>query len=77
MCEHTSQALLVSILKLSASAFTIGSVATTEAQRFIYDSSTGGLFFDLDGSGGAFTQAQFAQLHGGLSLTEANFVIVA
>jgi Ca2+-binding RTX toxin-like protein len=62
---------------LLASQFTIGSGATTDAQRFIYDSSTGGLFFDKDGSGGAFTQVQFAQLNAGVSLSEANFVIVA
>ncbi|MEH1940561.1 MAG: hypothetical protein V7L01_10135 [Nostoc sp.] len=62
---------------VSAGQFTIGSGATTDAQRFIYDSSAGGLFFDKDGSGAAFTQVQFAQLYGGLSLSEANFVVVA
>jgi Ca2+-binding RTX toxin-like protein len=61
---------------LQKSQFTIGASATTNTQRFIYDSSTGGLFFDQDGSAGGFTQVKFAQLSAGLSLTENNFVLV-
>ena len=61
---------------LSASQFTIGSGATAIAQRFIYDNITGALSFDQDGSGGAFTQVQFAQLSSGVSLSAANFVVV-
>ncbi|MEH2216983.1 MAG: calcium-binding protein [Nostoc sp.] len=60
---------------LSANQFTIGTSATTSAQRLIYDSSTGGLFFDQDGSEGGFTQVKFAQLSVGLSLTNNNFVV--
>ncbi len=60
---------------LSANQFRIGASATTSSQRFIYNSATGALFFDRDGSGGAFTQVQFAQLSGGLSLTNSNFVV--
>ncbi|MEH1768590.1 beta strand repeat-containing protein [Nostoc sp.] len=61
---------------LLASQFRIGTSATTSSQRFIYDSTTGGLFFDQDGSAGAFAKVQFAQLSAGLSLTENNFVVV-
>ena len=61
---------------LSASQFTIGSGASAIAQRFIYDNITGALSFDQDGSGGAFTQVQFAQLSSGLSLSATNFVVV-
>ncbi|MCC5664062.1 calcium-binding protein [Nostoc sp. CHAB 5784] len=61
---------------LQASQFTIGTSATTKTQRFIYDSATGGLFFDQDGSASGFTQVQFAQISGGLTLTENNFVVV-
>ncbi|QHG17565.1 calcium-binding protein [Nostoc sp. ATCC 53789] len=61
---------------LLTSQFTIGSAATTDAQRFIYDNGTGALFFDQDGSGGTFTQVQFAQLSDGLSLSATNFVVV-
>ncbi|WP_138498757.1 beta strand repeat-containing protein [Nostoc sp. PA-18-2419] len=61
---------------LKTSEFTIGASATTSTQRLIYNSTTGALFFDSDGSAGAFTQIQFAQLSTGLSLTNNNFVIV-
>ncbi|MBW4458229.1 MAG: hypothetical protein KME55_39645 [Nostoc indistinguendum CM1-VF10] len=61
---------------LFANKFTIGTSATTNQERFIYNTATGGLFFDLDGSASRFTQAQFAQLDTGLSLTEKNFVVV-
>ncbi|MEH2257033.1 beta strand repeat-containing protein [Nostoc sp.] len=61
---------------LQASQFTLGESATTSSQRFIYNSTTGALFFDSDGSAGAFTQVQFAGLSAGLSLTNNNFVVV-
>ncbi|MBE9106088.1 hypothetical protein IQ229_14400 [Nostoc cf. edaphicum LEGE 07299] len=61
---------------LETSQFTLGESATTSTQRFIYNSTTGALFFDLDGSAGAFTQVQFAGLSAGLSLTNNNFVVV-
>ncbi|WP_445628064.1 beta strand repeat-containing protein [Nostoc sp. DSM 114167] len=61
---------------LGTSQFTIGTSATTSNQRFIYDNSTGGLYFDRDGSAAEFTQVKFAQLSAGLSLTEKNFVLV-
>ena len=61
---------------LSAGEFRIGASANTLLQRFIYNSATGGLFFDRDGSASGFTQVQFAQLSTGLSLTENNFVVV-
>ncbi|MCC5660130.1 calcium-binding protein [Nostoc sp. XA010] len=61
---------------LSANQFTLGTSATTNTQRFIYNSATGGLFFDLDGSASGFTQVQFAELSGGVALTKNNFVVV-
>ncbi|MDZ8030678.1 calcium-binding protein [Nostoc sp. DedSLP04] len=61
---------------LSDAQFTIGTSATTSNQRFIYDNSTGGLYFDQDGSAAEFTQVKFAQLSAGLSLAEKNFVLV-
>ncbi|MEH2465343.1 beta strand repeat-containing protein [Nostoc sp.] len=60
---------------LQTSQFTIGTSATTSEERFIYNSATGKLFFDLDGSASGFTQVQFAQLSTGLSLTNNNFVV--
>ncbi|ODH00675.1 hypothetical protein A4S05_03805 [Nostoc sp. KVJ20] len=61
---------------LKTSQFTLGESATTSSQRFIYNSTTGALFFDQDGNAGAFTQVQFAELSTGLSLTNNNFVVV-
>nr|WP_223269968.1 calcium-binding protein [Nostoc sp. 'Peltigera membranacea cyanobiont' 213] len=66
----------LSTSSVQKSQFTIGASATTSAQRFIYDSTTGGLYFDQDGSAPGFTQVKFAQLSAGLSLTENNFVLV-
>ncbi|WP_375507246.1 calcium-binding protein, partial [uncultured Nostoc sp.] len=60
---------------VSASQFTLGTSATTIAQRFIYDNVTGGLFFDQDGSASGFTQVKFAQLSPGVTLTENNFSV--
>jgi Ca2+-binding RTX toxin-like protein len=59
----------LSIGSLSGTQFTIGTSATTWSERFIYNSATGGLFFDSDGSASRFTQVQFAQLDAGLSLS--------
>ncbi|MEH2126550.1 calcium-binding protein [Nostoc sp.] len=61
---------------LKTSQFTLGTSATTSNQRFIYDFTTGALYFDSDGSVGGFTQVQFAQLSPGLTITEKNFVVV-
>ncbi|MEH1948148.1 MAG: calcium-binding protein [Nostoc sp.] len=61
---------------LKTSQFTIGTSATTSNQRFVYDNITGVLYFDLDGSAGTFTQVKFAQLSGGVTLSEKNFVVV-
>ena len=61
---------------LQTSQFTIGTSATTNEERFIYNSATGALFFDKDGSASGFTQVKFAQLSPGLSLTNNNFVVV-
>ncbi|MDZ7950039.1 calcium-binding protein [Nostoc sp. DedQUE09] len=66
----------LSVGVLQASQFTLGESATTLLQRFIYNSTTGALFFDSDGSADAFTQVQFAGLSAGLSLTNNNFVVV-
>ncbi|MFN6485794.1 MULTISPECIES: calcium-binding protein [unclassified Nostoc] len=61
---------------LKTSQFTLGTSTTTSEERFIYNSATGALYFDLDGSASGFTQVQFAQLSTGLSLTNNNFVVV-
>ncbi|MGM3308305.1 hypothetical protein ACSQ6I_20400 [Anabaena sp. WFMT] len=66
----------LTVSPLDPNQFTIGSSATTGEQRFIYNNSTGALFFDQDGNGTAFVQTQFAQLSTALSLSAANFIVL-
>ncbi|NES23297.1 MAG: hypothetical protein F6K41_31360, partial [Symploca sp. SIO3E6] len=60
---------------LDIDQFTIGSAATQASDRFIYNDTTGALFFDPDGTG-VLAQVQFAQLSGGVALTN-NDIFVA
>lgn len=60
---------------LAASAFVVGTAATTANHRIIYDAATGALFYDADGNG-AGAEVQFATLTGNPTLTAAEFVIV-
>ena len=60
---------------LASSAFVIGTAATTNANRIIYNATTGDLFFDADGAG-AGAQVKFSILSKGLSLTASDFLIV-
>ncbi len=46
---------------LAIGQFVVGASATTNSQRLIYNSSTGGLFFDADGAGAGLA-VQFATL---------------
>jgi serralysin len=59
---------------LNASQFVLGSVATDANDRFIYDQTTGSLFFDVDGSGSQ-SAVQFAALSEGQNLTNSDIVI--
>ncbi|BAQ65169.1 S-layer family protein [Geminocystis sp. NIES-3709] len=56
----------LSLGTLPVNQFHIGSSATTSSDRFIYNSSNGGLFFDVDGSG-ATAATQIATLNTGLT----------
>ena len=60
---------------LSAAAFFIGAAANDADDRIIYNSATGALFFDSDGTGGN-AAIQFATLSAGLALTNADFFVV-
>lgn len=60
---------------LAASAFVIGAAAADASDRIIYDSTTGGLFFDPDGTG-AQAKLQFATLSKSLAMTNSEFVVI-
>ncbi|MGD9982108.1 MAG: calcium-binding protein, partial [Hyphomonadaceae bacterium] len=57
---------------LDADAFHIGSAAADAEDRIVYDSATGALYYDADGSG-AGAAVQFATLSTGLALTHDDF----
>ncbi|MBD2003422.1 MULTISPECIES: calcium-binding protein [Cyanophyceae] len=59
---------------ITASQFRIGASAGDAGDRFIYNSTTGGLFFDKDGIGGT-AQVQFATVSTGLAMTNADIVV--
>jgi Ca2+-binding RTX toxin-like protein len=57
---------------LAASAFRLGTSATTATQRIVYDQASGAIYFDADGLGGK-AQVQFAKVAAGTALTAAHF----
>lgn len=59
---------------LSSSAFTTGAAAGDANDRIIYNSATGALLFDSDGTGGA-AAVQFATISTGLHLNASSFLI--
>ena len=59
---------------LDAAEFRAGAgftTASTATQRVIFDTSTGTLYFDADGAGGAATAVKFAQLQGLIGTLDA------
>lgn len=61
--------------RLKATAFHISTAAHDATDQIIYDAQTGALYYDADGIGGASAQ-QFAQLTGGLALTNTDFYVI-
>ncbi|MEI5682321.1 MULTISPECIES: M10 family metallopeptidase C-terminal domain-containing protein [unclassified Mesorhizobium] len=61
--------------KLAASAFHVGTSAHDASDRIIYNKTTGDLWFDKDGIGGA-AAVKFATLTPGLGLSAGEFFIV-
>jgi Ca2+-binding RTX toxin-like protein len=61
---------------LGEEQFTLGTAAATGSDRFIYDTDTGNLFFDVDGTG-ATAQVLLATLSTGLALTKDDIFIFA
>ena len=54
--------------------FTVGTAATDNQHRFIYDTGSGDLFYDNDGTGNE-EQIELASLKSNLALTHNNFYI--
>ena len=67
----------LSVGALGASAFVanLSGAATSSSHRVIYETDTGALWFDQDGTG-AGARVQFATLGTGLALTAADFLVV-
>lgn len=61
---------------LAAAQFVIGTAAATANELFVYDNSTGALYFDQDGSGSEFAQVEIVWLPAGLSLSASDFTLV-
>jgi Ca2+-binding RTX toxin-like protein len=61
---------------LSASAFHQGSAASTADQRIIYNSSTGQIFYDADGTGAAGQLFLFATVNPGTVISASTFAAV-
>ncbi|NJP08845.1 MAG: matrixin family metalloprotease [Leptolyngbyaceae cyanobacterium RU_5_1] len=61
---------------ITVEQFFTGSAASDDSDRFIYNQSTGALFFDIDGIG-AGSQIQIANLSTGLSLTHNDIFVTA
>lgn len=62
---------------IAASQFRLGSRAADRSDRFIYNRSNGALFFDADGTGGAFGQVEIADLASNLPVTRADIFVIA
>lgn len=60
---------------LGAEAFFIGAAAHDADDRIVYDSATGAVFYDTDGTGG-MAAIQFATVSPALAMTNGDFVIV-
>ena len=60
---------------LDPNAFVVGTAAADADDRIIYDSTTGNLFYDADGVGGA-AAVQFAVVIGQPALTASEFTVI-
>ena len=52
------------------------SIATTANQRIVYDTSSGSLFYDRDGSGTTYTAIKFATLMGAPTIDHTDFMVI-
>lgn len=62
--------------RLASSAFYIGARAKDDADRIIYNKSSGALSYDADGTGTTFGAIKFATLDKNLKLTASDFILI-
>jgi Ca2+-binding RTX toxin-like protein len=76
--ENAIFAALTTTGTLAADAFRANTtgLATDASDRIVYETDTGKLFYDADGSGAGATGIQFATVTDGLALTNADFVVI-
>lgn len=60
---------------LDSDYFIQGSAASDSNDYIIYDNSTGALYYDQDGSGGGYSQIQFAEINN-VPLSSADFFVI-
>ena len=75
--ENTGTSLFTAITAtgtLAATSFISGEAFTTAAQRILYQSTTGNLFYDADGSGTGSAAILFATINTGLDINNTHFV---
>lgn len=75
LLENAVFTALTSTGYLSSAAFYIGAAAHDATDRIIYNSSTGAVFYDPDGTGAA-PAVQFAVLGTGIGVTASDFYVV-
>ena len=76
--QNTGTRLFTAITEtgtLAANAFIYGSAFTNTTQRIRYDSGSGNLFYDADGSGIGSASILFATLNTGLDINNTQFVV--
>jgi len=76
LLDRSVFAALTTLGTLSSSAFVTGTAARDSSDRIIYNSTTGDLFYDSDGTGST-AAVRFAHLNAGLSVTNNNFTVVS
>ena len=68
--------LAAGALGAAAFNFNLTGFAADASDRITYETDTGFLWFDRDGTGGAFVRVCFADLAGGLAMTAGEFTVV-
>ncbi len=75
LLDHSIFAAAGALGALAQEAFRVGSAAADSSDRIIYNSATGALYYDPDGTGSA-AQVRFATLTPGTALTAGSFIII-